>query len=101
MSIYGQYDLRGILGDQTGEDFIEKKKTTKVFLAEIEEVKPNPNNKFSTDSEGIDLLASNIEENGLLHDLVAYRCGDKYVLISGHRRLLALQKLMTCKKNYV
>ena len=23
MSIYGQYDLRGILGDQTGEDFIE------------------------------------------------------------------------------
>ena len=53
MSIYGQYDLRGILGDQTGEDFIEKKKTTKVFLAEIEEVKPNPNNKFSTDSEGV------------------------------------------------
>lgn len=35
MSIYGQYDLRGILGDQTGEDFIEKKKQRKSFSPKL------------------------------------------------------------------
>lgn len=100
MSTYGQYDLRGILGDQTGEDFIEKKKATKVFLIEIEDVKPNPENRFSTDLEGINLLAKNIEEYGLMHDLVAFRSGEQYVLISGHRRLLALQMLLSCGKSY-
>ena len=60
MSIYGQFDICGILGDQAGEDLLEKTKTTKIILAGIEEVIPNPENFYSTRQEEIELLAENI-----------------------------------------
>ena len=100
MSIYGQFDICGILGDQAGEDLLEKTKTTKIILAGIEEVIPNPENFYSTRQEEIELLAENIFENGLLHDLVCYKDGNRYTLISGHRRYMALQQLITEGKQY-
>ena len=100
MSIYGQYDLRGILGDQTGGDIFEKKKTTKIFFLDINDIEPNPLNAFSEDSEEINMLAKSIQENGILHDLVGYQDEDKYKLISGHRRLKALKKLIMQGERY-
>lgn len=100
MSIYGQFDIRSLLGDKAGEDLLEKTKTTKIFLAEIEEVIPNPENFYSTRHEDIELLAENIFENGILHDLVCYKDGNRYTLISGHRRYMALRKLITEGKQY-
>ena len=100
MSIYGQFDIRSLLGDKAGEDLLEKTKTTKIFLAEIEEVIPNPENFYSTRKEDIDLLAGNIYENGILHDLVCYKDENRYTLISGHRRYMAMQKLISEGKQY-
>lgn len=100
MKTYGQFDIRSILGDQAGQDHLEKAKATKVFLPEIGEIKPNPENIFSIDEEETARLAENIEENGILHDLVCYRDNDGYTLVSGHRRLTALQKLAEEGKSY-
>lgn len=61
----------------------------KVNLGDIE-IKYNPRKSF----EGIDELANNIRELGLLNPLiVAPNGGDKYVLLDGQRRLHALRKL--------
>lgn len=93
MSNYGQYDLRGLLGNQTGEDLIEKTKVTKVFLIGLDEIRFSKENIYQIDPDDAELLAKNIQENGIIHDLVGYRDEEGYTLISGHRRLTALKLL--------
>lgn len=43
--------------------------------------------------EGIDDLADSIERFGLLHPVTVFQEGDKYILIAGQRRLLAVSQL--------
>lgn len=59
----------------------------------------NPRNFYST--EGIDELADNIRLFGLLEPLlVRQEASGRYMLISGHRRRLALKKLAEEDENY-
>jgi len=100
MKPYGQFDIRGFLSDQAGKDLLEKTRATKVFLPEITQIVPNPANIFPINPEETDRLAENIEENGILHDMLCYREENNYTLVSGHRRLAALQKLLSEGKQY-
>lgn len=43
--------------------------------------------------EGIDELADSIERFGLLHPVTVFQEDDKYILVAGQRRLLAIQQL--------
>lgn len=59
---------------------------------DINKILPNPANDIYS-LENIDELTQNIIENGLIHNLVVKPLPDgSYVLISGHRRRLALIK---------
>ena len=59
----------------------------------------NPQNFYSTD--GIDALADNIRMFGLMEPLIVRETTDgRYLLISGHRRRLALRKIAEEAENY-
>lgn len=59
----------------------------------------NPQNFYSTD--GIDALADNIRMFGLMEPLIVRETPDgRYLLISGHRRRLALRKIAEEAENY-
>lgn len=59
----------------------------------------NPKNFYSTD--GIDALADNIRMFGLMEPLIVRETQDgRYLLISGHRRRLALRKIAEEAENY-
>ena len=58
----------------------------------IEDIIPNDKNEYHTDN--IDELALSIANIGLQQNLVVREDGEKYRLITGHRRLLALRQLM-------
>ena len=63
-----------------------------VLLLPIEKLRPNARNFYTLD--GIDELADSIELSGLIHPLVVYPgTGILYTVLSGHRRLRALQAL--------
>jgi ParB family chromosome partitioning protein len=49
--------------------------------------------RHDMDSEALGELTRNIEENGLLNPINVRRKGDKYEIISGHRRKAAYQRL--------
>ena len=69
---------------------------SKISIVKVSSIKPNPRNSEVYDikglkfEDGINELASSIKESGLLEPLVVNK---KDVLISGHRRLLCLQRL--------
>lgn len=63
-----------------------------VLLLPIDKLRPNARNFYTLD--GIDELADSIELSGLIHPLVVYPgSGILYTVLSGHRRLRALQAL--------
>ena len=68
---------------------------SKVFTVidiKVEDIIPSKKNFFNVNE--IDDLATDIEENGLSHNLLVRPAGkDKYEIISGERRFLALKKL--------
>jgi len=60
-------------------------------LAQLED---NPYQlRHDMDSDALEELTRNIEENGLLNPINVRRKGDKYEIISGHRRKAAYQRL--------
>ena len=60
----------------------------------VKDVKVSERNVRKTDiNEGIDALAENINRYGLLQPVVVLQQGDKFDLIIGQRRLLAIRKL--------
>lgn len=68
----------------------------KIVRIEISKIELNPNNDYRVQDteEGIATLAADIENNGLLHNLVvSKRENGKYVIISGERRFRALNLL--------
>lgn len=68
----------------------------KIVRVELSKIQVNPNNDYRVQDteEGIATLAADIENNGLLHNLVvSKRENGKYVIISGERRFRALNLL--------
>jgi ParB family chromosome partitioning protein len=56
----------------------------------VDQIEPNPEQPRRTfDDEALAALADSIRRHGLLQPLVVRRCGDRYELIAGERRLRA------------
>lgn len=71
----------------------DKNNIVKVDISKIE-VNPNNDYRLSDTEEGILSLATDIENNGLLHNLVvSKRENGRYIIISGERRFRALSYL--------
>lgn len=66
---------------------------TEKAIVDIYDIIPSKDNFYDTES-GIEWLAQSIELVGLIEPLAVMPDGDKYRLISGHRRRLALIKLV-------
>lgn len=93
------FDITKALGDigrRTADAGEAKRELRYIPLHMID---TNPRNFYSTD--GIDELADNIRLFGLLEPLLVRQeaCG-RYMLISGHRRRLALRKIAEEAENY-
>lgn len=65
--------------------------TEQITRVPLESIDPDPNNFYSL--EGLGELAANIETVGLLDPLRVRPSGERYVIVSGHRRRAALQLL--------
>ena len=93
------FDITKALGDigrRTADAGEAKRELRYIPLHMID---TNPRNFYSTD--GIDELADNIRLFGLMEPLlVRQEASGRYVLISGHRRRLALKKLAEEAENY-
>ncbi len=62
-------------------------------MVEIEKITPNAANFYEMSE--IDALADDIERQGLMSALIVTEENGKYTLISGHRRLAAVKKLIS------
>ena len=57
-------------------------------------IDPNPDQlRKSFDSQALQQLAQSIKENGLLTPISVRKCGNRYLLIAGERRLMAFKLL--------
>lgn len=84
-------NLLGLLNNQSQDSRVFKNAELKTI--DFEDIAFNPENHFPM-SELMDLQAS-IKEKGLLNPPIVYWSDDgKYVLISGHRRLTAIEPLI-------
>ena len=75
----GDYNLPGMS--------VSAPETEQIELLPLDLIDPDPNNFSSL--EGIDELAANIETVGLLDPLRVRPVGERYTLVSGHRRRAA------------
>ena len=75
----GDYNLPGLS--------VSAPETEQIKLIPLDLIDPDPNNFYSL--EGIDELAANIETVGLLDPLRVRPVGERYTLVSGHRRRAA------------
>lgn len=75
----GDYNLPGLS--------VSAPETEQIELIPLDRIDPDPNNFYSL--EGIDELAANIETVGLLDPLRVRPVGERYTLVSGHRRRAA------------
>lgn len=66
--------------------------TTTVALSQL--IQSESNVRRTGRDEGVAALAASIAAHGLLQNLTVRLCGDKYEVIAGQRRLLALQSLV-------
>ena len=80
------------LADYVQPSVSESNHEGEVLLLPIDKLRPNARNFYTLD--GIDELADSIDLSGLIHPLVVYPgTGILYTVLSGHRRLRALQAL--------
>ena len=74
-------------------------KTERTEFILVSDIVENKDNVFrvadmeETAKEDFDELVANIKENGLLHNIVVYQEGNKYILLSGERRVRAFKAL--------
>lgn len=89
------FDIAAALGDISRKTDGRKQ----IRYIPLHMIDTNPRNFYST--EGIDDLAENIRMVGLLDPLIVREgVGGRYMLISGHRRRLALKKIAEEAANY-
>ena len=75
------------IGDYLKTDNVSKLDTEQIVRIDLDRIDPDPANFYSLD--GIDELAGNIELIGLQQPLRVRPEGDRFVVISGHRRRAA------------
>ena len=75
------------LGDYLNTENVSRMDTEQIVKIDLDRIDPDPNNFYSL--EGIDELAANIETVGLLDALRVRPEGERYVIVSGHRRRAA------------
>lgn len=92
------FSLGSIFNEQT---LSQVKDTHKVVYLKLEDISPNPSNDDIYSTDGIELLSYSIEDKGLLQPLVVRQIKnssepnrDTYEIISGHRRRLAILKIL-------
>lgn len=74
----------------------EERKFCKIPVKSIEFAEDNPFRRYDNTEEGknkLKELAMNIATFGLIHPLLVNKIGNRYILISGERRLLAVRML--------
>lgn len=88
------FDIAAAFGDIARADGRKQIKYIPLHLIDT-----NPKNYYSTD--GIESLAANIQMFGLMEPLIVKATGSgRYMLISGHRRRLALRMNAEAAENY-
>lgn len=70
---------------------MDAKNNFNLLEIDIKDLIPSENNFYGI--REIEELAESIKLNGLMHNLVVRKLGDKYEIISGHRRFYAMEKL--------
>lgn len=75
------------LGDYLNTENVSRMDTEQIVKIDLDRIDPDPNNFYSL--EGIDELAANIETVGLLDALRVRPEGERFVIVSGHRRRAA------------
>ena len=89
-------DIETGLSSQPVNQKLEK---TNILKIDIDDIIPNDKNVLSTDD--IDELAESIRKDGLLNPLKVYKNEDgTYELFGGHRRYLALKKIVDEDDNF-
>lgn len=92
-----KFNMMELLNNNS-KDVVEKKKDKvhkfKTTSIDVNFLVPSKENFYSTNAEGIQELKDSIEAFGLQQNLVVKRIdNNKYEIIAGHRRYLALKKL--------
>lgn len=77
------------LGDYLKAEPVSGLNTEQIVRIPLDRIDPDPNNFYSL--QGIEELAGNIELVGLLDALRVRPRGEKYVIVSGHRRREAIR----------
>lgn len=77
------------LGDYLKAEDVSGLNTEQIVRIPLDRIDPDPNNFYSL--QGIEDLAGNIELVGLLDALRVRPRGDRYVIVSGHRRREAIR----------
>lgn len=89
-------DIEAGLSSQPVNQKLEK---TNILKIDIDDIYPNELNIMST--EDIDELAESIKKDGLINPLKVYKNNDgSYELLGGHRRWLAIKKLVDEDDDY-
>lgn len=81
------FDLASVLGDVSGLNI----ETEQIVRIDLDRIDPDPDNFYSL--EGLDGLAANIELIGLQQPLRVRPTGERYMIVSGHRRRAAIQMI--------
>ncbi len=89
-----EFNLSSFLNGESEAEALKRAKATKIYLIDVNEVLENSSNFYSMNEEEINYLSEDIRKNGIWQDLVAYKEEGGYTLLSGHRRLAAIKKLL-------
>ena len=93
------FDITKALGDISRRPATDERGRRELRYIPLHMIDQNPRNFYST--EGIDELADNIRMVGLMEPLIVRESlSGRYMLISGHRRRLALRKIAEEAENY-
>lgn len=92
-----KFNMMELLNNSSKDAEVKKKDKNvkfKTILVDVNDLVPSDDNFYSIDEEGISELKNSIEVFGLQQNLVVKKIeNDKYEIIAGHRRYLALKKL--------
>lgn len=94
MAKFNMMDLLNNNSKEATEPTTEKINKFKTIFINVDDLVPSSENFYSVDEQGIEELKDSIEAFGLQQNLVVKRIdNNKYEIIAGHRRYLALKKL--------
>lgn len=86
-----KFNLSQLMSDQSKVEGEKERMVFRVEFIPIEKLQPSEMNKYIV--QDVSELKASIELTGLQQNLLVRRKGDDYEVISGHRRLKAMQEL--------